>query len=124
MIYANFIADHYRYDAYWFLLALAALLFGCSIVYFKLWKTHRRMPLLVDLMLVSLFIWITENIGTYTKTWLYPSQHHGWSLVSLTKLGPRLLLLTIRYTLVRLINPPACDGGKVECEGVLRRTGI
>ena len=37
--------------------------------------------------LVSLFIWLAENLGTVTRTWLYPHQKLGWSAVSLGKLG-------------------------------------
>ena len=48
----------------------------------------------------------SENVGTYTKTWLYPSQHLSWSLVSPAKLGSWFLLMIISYTLVSLINPP------------------
>ena len=64
------------------------------------------MPLLLGFVLVSMFIWLSENIGTYTKTWLYPSQQHGWSMVSIGKLGSWFLLLIISYTLVSLINGP------------------
>ena len=62
------------------------------------------MPLLLGLALVSLFIWFSENIGTFTKIWLYPSQRHGWSMVSVDKLGSWFLLLIISYTLVSLVN--------------------
>jgi len=75
-------------------------------VHFRVWRDHRSMPLLLGLVLVSLFIWFSENIGTLTKTWLYPSQRHGWSMVSVEKLGSWFLLLIISYTLVSLINAP------------------
>lgn len=64
------------------------------------------MPLLLGLALVSLFIWFSENIGTFTKIWLYPSQRQGWSMVSIDKLGSWFLLLIISYTLVSLVNAP------------------
>jgi uncharacterized membrane protein YoaT (DUF817 family) len=64
------------------------------------------MPLLLGLVLVSVFIWFSENIGTFTKTWLYPSQRQGWSMVSVDKLGSWFLLLIISYTLVSLVNAP------------------
>ena len=57
-------------------------------------------------LLVSAFIWLSENIGTFTKTWLYPSQRLGWSMVSIDKLGSWFLLLIISYTLVSLVNAP------------------
>jgi len=88
------------------LFAAAALLFGRTTVYFKVWRVHRAMPLLLGLVLVALFVWFSENVGTFTKTWLYPSQMQGWSMVSFAKLGSWFLLLIISYTLVTLINRP------------------
>jgi uncharacterized membrane protein YoaT (DUF817 family) len=105
-IYLNFFAHHFMPDLRWLLFAAAAWLFGRTKIYFKVWHTYRSMPLLPALVLVSLFIWLSENIGTFTKTWLYPSQRHGWSLVSFDKLGSWFLLLIISYMLVSLINAP------------------
>ena len=105
-VYANFFTDHFGIDLRWLLLAAAALLFGRTTIHFKVWRIYRRMPLLLGLTLVSLFIWFSENIGTYTKTWLYPSQQDAWSMVSTGKLGSWFLLLIISYTLVSLVNPP------------------
>jgi uncharacterized membrane protein YoaT (DUF817 family) len=105
-IYANFFAHHYMPDMRLVLFAAAALAFGRTTIHFKVWREHRAMPMLLGLVLVSLFIWISENIGTLTRTWLYPSQSHGWAMVSFAKLGSWFLLLIISYTLVSLINPP------------------
>lgn len=105
-IYANFFAHHYMPDMRLLLFAAAALAFGRTTIYFRIWRDHRAMPLLLGLVLVSLFIWISENIGTFTRTWLYPSQSHGWAMVSFGKLGSWFLLLVISYTLVSLINAP------------------
>jgi uncharacterized membrane protein YoaT (DUF817 family) len=105
-IYINFFSHHYIADLRWLLFALAGWLFFRTRIHFRIWRDHRPMPLLVGLVLVSLFIWFSENIGTFTKTWLYPSQRHGWSMVSIDKLGSWFLLLIISYTLVSLINPP------------------
>ena len=114
-IYLNFFSHHFMPDLRWLLMAAAAWLFGRTTVYFKIWHAYRSMPMLPGLGLVSLFIWLSENIGTFTKTWLYPSQRHGWSMVSFDKLGSWFLLLIISYTLVSLINAPqamAADMGK------------
>jgi uncharacterized membrane protein YoaT (DUF817 family) len=105
-IYVNFFAHHYIADMRLALFAAAALLFGRTTVYFKVWRVHRAMPLLLGLVLVALFIWFSENIGTFTRTWIYPSQRDGWSLVSFAKLGSWFLLLIVSYTLVTLINRP------------------
>ncbi|MGJ4940602.1 DUF817 domain-containing protein [Bradyrhizobium sp. HKCCYLS1011] len=105
-IYLNFFLDHYGFDLRLVLFVLAALLIGPATVHFRVWRVHRSMPLLLGLVLVSLFIWLSENIGTFTCTWLYPSQSHGWAMVSFAKLGSWFLLLIISYTLVSLINRP------------------
>ena len=105
-IYLNFFSHHFMPDLRWLLFALAGWLFLRTRVYFRVWHISRSMPLLLGLALVSLFIWFSENIGTFTKTWLYPSQRHGWSMVSVDKLGSWFLLLIISYTLVSLINAP------------------
>jgi len=109
-IYANFFADYYGIDVRLGLFAAMALLFGRAWVHYRVWQTHRRMPLLVGLFLVALFIWIAENIGTLTKTWLYPHQRVGWSIVSLGKLSSWLLLLTISYAMVAAVNRPMARG--------------
>lgn len=105
-IYVNFFSHHYIADLRWLLLALAGALFFRTRVHFRVWRHHRSMPLLLGLALVSVLIWCSENIGTFTKTWLYPSQRLGWSMVSIDKLGSWFLLLIISYTLVSLINKP------------------
>ncbi len=105
-IYINFFAHHYLRDARLLLFAATALLFGRCWVHFKVWRVHRRMPLLLGFGLVALFIWLAENIGTFTAAWVYPNQRNGWALVPLGKLGAWFLLMIISYTLVALLNRP------------------
>jgi uncharacterized membrane protein YoaT (DUF817 family) len=105
-IYINFFTHHYLRDARLALFALIAILFGRCWIHFKVWRVHRRMPLLVGFSLVALFIWLAENIGTFTAAWVYPSQRQGWSVVSTGKLGAWFLLMIISYTLVALLHRP------------------
>ncbi len=105
-IYANFFTHHYLPDARWVLFIAAAVLFARTRIYFVNWQTYRWMPLLLGLLLVTAFIWIAENVGTFTRTWLYPNQRSVWSLVSAGKFGSWFLLLIISYTLVALIKRP------------------
>jgi uncharacterized membrane protein YoaT (DUF817 family) len=111
-IYVNFFAHHYLPDVRVALFACTALLFGRCWVHFKVWRVHRRMPLLLGFVLVALFIWLAENIGTFTAAWMYPHQRLGWSLVSLGKLGAWFLLMIVSYALVALLNRPTewCSG--------------
>jgi uncharacterized membrane protein YoaT (DUF817 family) len=104
--YVNFFAHHYTVDMRYLLFAATVLLFARTRVWFTNWRTPRWMPLLLGLFLVALFIWFAENVGTYTKTWLYPGQKNGWQLVTFAKLGSWFLLLIISYTLVAFIRGP------------------
>jgi uncharacterized membrane protein YoaT (DUF817 family) len=106
-IYVNFYAHHYTIDIRYLLFLAAALLFGRAWIYYRVWHVYRRMPLLLCASLVALFVWIAENLGTLTKTWLYPHQMAGWSAVSFGKLGSWFLLLLISYALVAAVNKPA-----------------
>jgi uncharacterized membrane protein YoaT (DUF817 family) len=105
-IYVNFFAHHYVLDVRLGLFVVTAALFARCWVYYKVWHVHRRMPLLLGLFLVALFIWFAENIGTMTRTWLYPNQIAAWSMVSLGKLGSWFLLLIISYGMVAGIDRP------------------
>ena len=106
-IYANFFLDHYGFDFRYLLLASTAALFGRTVIYFKVWDVYRRMPLLLGFVLVSLFIWFAENIGTFSGAWRYPNQLHGWAMVPVTKLEAWFLLMIISYTLVSIISRPS-----------------
>ncbi|MCB1519508.1 MAG: DUF817 domain-containing protein [Hyphomicrobiaceae bacterium] len=105
-IYVNFFTHHYTVDIRPVLFAAAALLFGRCWIYFKVWNVHRKMPLLLGLTLVALFIWLAENIGTFTAAWVYPTQKAGWHMVSVGKLGAWFLLMIISYALVAMLNRP------------------
>ena len=120
-IYLNFFTHHFMIDLRWLLFAAAAWLLGCTTVHFKVWHHHRSMPLLLGLVLVSVFIWLSENIGTFTKTWLYPAQRLGWSMVSIDKLGSWFLLLIISYTLVSLVNAPRDRHGEERTAGIRKK---
>jgi len=105
-IYLNFYSHHYAVDARYLLFGMSALLFGRTWIYFRTWRVYRRMPLLLACFLNALFVWIAENVGTITRTWLYPHQMMGWSAVSFGKLGSWFLLLMISYALVAAVNKP------------------
>ena len=106
LIYANFFTHHSLPDIRYALFAACALLFGRTWVHYKVWRWQHRMPLLLGFFLVSLFIWIAENIGTLTKTWLYPGMENGWHMVSVQKLGSWFLLMIISWVLVSLVHRP------------------
>lgn len=102
-IYLNFFTHHYLPDLRWLLFVALAVLFGRTWVLFRIRKHHRRMPLLLGFVLVALFIWLAENVGTFTAAWRYPNQRHGWTVVPLSKMGAWLLLMVISYVLVSVV---------------------
>ena len=106
-IYINFFAHHYLPDARWLLFAAAGALFWRTRIYYRIWRRSRWMPLLLGFFLVAVFIWLAENIGTFSAVWLYPHQYSGWSLVRLSKFGAWFLLLLVSYTLVAFVSGPA-----------------
>lgn len=104
-IYANFFGHHFFFDTRWFLFAATLLLYGRVRIYYTVDRTPRWMPLVVAAVLTSFFMWVAENVGTFTGTWLYPGQR-AWHLVSLGKMGSWYLLLFVSFTLVTLVLPP------------------
>ncbi|MCP5433719.1 MAG: DUF817 domain-containing protein [Alphaproteobacteria bacterium] len=103
-IYANFYTHHFVPDLRLALFGATVLVFGRASVHFRVWKSWRRMPLLVACGLTALFIWLAENVGTFANAWRYPQQAEDWTPVSVAKLGSWYLLLVISYTLVCLVN--------------------
>jgi uncharacterized membrane protein YoaT (DUF817 family) len=104
LIYLNFFTHHYLPDIRIGLFIGAICLYGPCMIWFKPDEEHRPMPLLLGLTLVALFIWIAENIGTFTKTWAYPGQEAGWQMVSLGKFGSWFLLMIISFVLVASLH--------------------
>lgn len=103
-IYVNFFTHHYVTDVRLVLFAVAALLLGPCTIHYRIWETHRRMPMLLAAFLTALFIWFAENVGTFTAAWKYPSQHAGWHVVSPGKLGAWFLLMILSYTMVAAVG--------------------
>ena len=104
--YLNFFTHHFIVDLRWGLFALSALMFARTWVWFRIDERHRRMPLLLAFLLVALFIWIAENVGTFAAAWVYPNQRETWSMVSLNKYGSWYLLMLLSFVLVWLVHPP------------------
>jgi uncharacterized membrane protein YoaT (DUF817 family) len=106
LIYLNFFTHHYIIDFRVGLFALSAILFGRTWFVFTPDHVARRMPMLMGLVLVSLFIWFAENLGTFAGAWIYPSQVKGWHLVPIEKMGAWYLLMLISFVLVTLVHRP------------------
>lgn len=103
LIYINFFTHHFFYDIRYILFVYVCIIFFKTKVHFQVYKKRRTMPFLVTVFLTALFVWIAENIGTFTTIWLYPSQIASWHLVSFSKIGSWFLLLILSFALVSII---------------------
>ena len=90
-----------------FLYPIFAIFYLLSVFYF--WKTKLyfqlneykfKTPMLPVLLTLAFLIWIAENISTFYKIWLYPSQVEAWHMVGWGKLGSWYLLLLLSLVLV------------------------
>lgn len=105
-IYANFFLHHYWFDSRYLLIGCAAILFRRCWVFFVIGAAVHRMPLLLAFVLISGFVWLAENVGTYSHAWLYPSQMNGWAMVSVEKWGSWFMLVIMSYVMVTFVNRP------------------
>jgi uncharacterized membrane protein YoaT (DUF817 family) len=106
-IYLNFFTHHWLWDARYGLFAATLAVYGRTRIWFTVDAAPRWMPLLVAALLTSIFLWIAENVGTLTGTWIYPHQAGaGWRPVTLHKMGAWYLLLVISFVLVTLVHRP------------------
>lgn len=105
-IYANFFSHHWLPDVRLALFAACAWMFRGTWVEFTVFRARRAMPLLLGFLLVALFIWFAENLGTFARAWRYPGQEAGWTMVPLAKLGAWYLLMIISFVLVSTLHRP------------------
>jgi len=105
-IYVNFFSHHYLVDLRWVITAAVVVVFGRCVMHFRIFRRRLRMPLLAAFALVAVFIWVAENISTWSHAWSYPNQAGGWQLVSPSKLGSWFLLMIISVVLVAWVYPP------------------
>ncbi len=103
LTYLNFFTHHFFYDIRYILFAYVFIIFWKTKVYFQVYKNQRSIPFLLTVILTAFFVWIAENIGTFTHIWLYPSQLERWHLVSFNKLGSWFLLLILSFALISII---------------------
>jgi uncharacterized membrane protein YoaT (DUF817 family) len=110
-IYVNFFAHHFLPDIRLVLFAATVLLYLRTKVWYRVDRAHRWLPLPLAAFLSSLALWVAENIGTATGTWLYTGQVRGeW--VSLAKLGSWYLLLYVAFVTVTLVSRRALVPGQ------------
>jgi uncharacterized membrane protein YoaT (DUF817 family) len=122
-IYVNFFTHHYIIDARWVLLAAVVVIYGRCVMQFRVFRRQFRMSLILAFLLVALFIWIAENIATWSGAWLYPSQLNGWHMVSFDKMVSWFLLMIISVVLVAWVYEPYPPEQPEEASGAATDAG-
>ena len=120
-IYVNFFPHHYWIDIRLGLFIASALIYGACMRPLPAGQDGAPMPLLVGLVLVALFIWFAENIGTFARAWVYPGQEDGWRMVSIEKLGSWYLLMIISFVLVAAVHMAAAGRAGTGMSGEIDR---
>lgn len=98
--YINFMSKFFIPDMRYLLFIWSVVIFWKTRLSFKLEGKEFRLPMLPVLIVLAFLIWIAENISTFYKIWLYPSQVDAWHMVGWAKLGSWYLLLLLSLVLV------------------------
>ncbi|HAV5304426.1 TPA: DUF817 family protein [Acinetobacter baumannii] len=98
--YINFMSKFFVPDIRYILFAISVFIFWKTKLYFQLNEHKFKIPMLPVLFTLAFLIWIAENISTFYKIWLYPSQVEAWHMVGSGKLGSWYLLLLLSLVLV------------------------
>ncbi|MEN8982386.1 MAG: DUF817 domain-containing protein, partial [Planktotalea arctica] len=101
-IYLNFFTHHYIWDARYVLFAATLIVYIRTRIWFQIGANTYWMPLPLAALLSSFFLWVAENVGTGTGTWIYAGAD-GVSLVSFAKMGSWYLLLYVSFVTVTLV---------------------
>ncbi len=105
-IYINFFTHHFILDFRYAIIIYILFIFGKTTIFFRPQSRTYSMNLVIGFMLVASFIWIAENIATYMRIWIYPSQSLVWHMVGFEKITAWFLLMIISFVLISLINHP------------------
>lgn len=114
-IYVNFFSHHFLPDIRLLLFAVTVLLYARTRVWFTNTEKVRWMPLPLAALLSSFALWVAENVGTATGTWLYSGQVQGQA-VSFAKLGSWYLLLYVAFVTVTVVSRGALSQTPVPIE--------
>lgn len=110
--YLNFMTKFFIPDIRIALFIWSITIFWKTKLHFQLQQKHFKIPMLPVLLLLAFLIWIAENISTFYKIWLYPSQVDVWHMVGWGKLGSWYLLLLLSLVLVLKILGNRNQSGK------------
>ncbi|MGR3323701.1 MAG: DUF817 domain-containing protein [Pseudooceanicola sp.] len=107
-IYVNFFAHHFLPDIRLALFAGTLLLFHRTRL--RTAAGGAGLPLPLAALIVAGLLWIAENVGTLTGTWIYAGQLE-WQPVRFGLIGSWYLLFFVAFTTVLVVYRDACRPG-------------
>ena len=110
--YLNFMTKFFIPDIRVALFIWSVMIFWKTKLSFQIQDHRVKSPMLPILFLLACLIWVAENISTFYKIWLYPSQVEAWHMVGWGKLGSWYLLLLLSLVLVLKILGTRDENGK------------
>lgn len=112
VIYLNFFTHHFIPDLRIGIFLGSLLLFWRTRIWFEIGRWY-WMPLPLAAFLSSFFLWIAENVGTATQTWLYNGQSAS-DLVNFSKMGSWYMLLYVAFGTVTLVLREPLSKGPID----------
>ena len=100
LIYMNFFTHHYMMNLRWPLFVIALVLYQRTHIQFVLVERVRQMPIIWVFAFIACCTWLAENLATFTRVWLYPTQKDGWIAVDWDRLLAWYLLIQLSFVLV------------------------
>lgn len=98
--YLNFFTNLYLPDFRWWLIGGVMLAYSFTRCSFHVNGRRYWLPLSGAFVLIAVFIYVAENVGTLLGGWQYPNQQHIWSMVHESKISSWFLLIIVSYILV------------------------
>ena len=119
-IYVNFFAHHFIIDTRYVLFALTLVLYLRTQIWFRIGENWYWMPLPLAAILSAICLWIAENVGTSTGTWIYAGQS-VFEMVNIDKIGSWYLLLYVSFATVTLVFKDALRRDRVQLRPIPER---
>ncbi len=107
-IYVNFFAHHFLPDIRLALFAATVILFWRTRLWVATGTGHRAIRLPVAALIVAGLLYIAENIGTFTGTWVYAGQAK-WDPVRPAMMGSWYLLFYVAFATVLVVFRQSCQ---------------
>ncbi len=104
LAYANFFTHHYLPDIRWALILVCVFAFRKTVVHFRPKNITFQMPLLIGFILIAVFIYMAENLGTLARAWQYPGQEGHWRPVHFSKFTAWFLLIQLSFNIIYVLR--------------------